>query len=218
MHCLPAIHVVARSEKALRNAIRASLHSLARIRCWGTTPHRRSIGATDLILLDLCDLPADVHPAAVGSLLESANLWLVAGGMPIEPEWLEIAQRPGVTVQICAVEERAHDFRPVITRLLAYLRGPSGMELAEMIVSAEPWLRPLQLLVRAACLNPWIVRRPRDLAMSSGHSMSQVKREVWRRWIRTSGALHRHVASGRIRTVDHGITAPLGRGDATGRH
>ncbi|HEY3221441.1 MAG TPA: hypothetical protein VGJ80_11965 [Gemmatimonadales bacterium] len=64
-----------------------------------------------------------------------------------------------------------------MTEMLRLVQGPSASRVADLVLSAEPALRSVQCLVEAVCLDPWSIRRPRDLAVRTRMSLAALRRQ-----------------------------------------
>jgi hypothetical protein len=145
------------------------------IRHWQTIPPRYAVGPGDLVVLDLADSPEPADPERLRVLIGHTHLYVVVGSNPIQPVWLALlasgAQaRIPITIVECGPQERSGRYRVLVSRLLGRLRGPSGDELAQLVLQGERFFAPAEALVRMICRDPWGVRRPRDLAAAAGMS------------------------------------------------
>ena len=134
-----------------------------------TAPRAQEVRPWDVIVVDLTNPHAAVDPRRLQPLLGCARLCLVPGNAPINPQWLDLASRPGVQVLTTTWRDE----------LLRLIQGPGGDRIAELVLAAEPALEPLKLLVEAVCRDPWAIRRPRDLAVRSRMTLGAVRRQCF---------------------------------------
>jgi hypothetical protein len=175
MHHFATVHVLATAGSAAVALCRA-LKSKVDARHWAAAPPVHEVRPGDLVVVDLSDPHPPVEPRALQPLLGRAALCLIPGNAPISPHWLDLAARPDVHVLgVSPGEGQTGDTR--VTDLLRLVQGPSGNRVADLVLSAEPTLRAVQSLVEAVCLDPWSIRRPRDLAMRTRTSLAAVRRQ-----------------------------------------
>lgn len=173
------IHVISATRTGPAFAIDSLLGPRARVVRHSTWPAQGAFGGTDLVVLDLDDLPA----VPVTFPLTTVQLWprkvsvyLVAGEKAVAPGWLGIALQSGVQLINCSREERSKGFKPLVTRLVGHLDGPSAVDLTASILRHEPRLASAEVMILSICASPWQVRRPVDLARATGWSVLLVKR------------------------------------------
>src|SRR5216110_1590864 len=97
-----------------------------------------SLGATDVLVIDLDDLASAADPSELSWALARLDVWLVSGERPVTPGWLVVARDPRVELMHCDAMERAAGFRPLTTRLLWRLGGPRGEDIATLVLKREP--------------------------------------------------------------------------------
>jgi hypothetical protein len=131
------------------------------------------VRAGDIVIIDLTDPHQSLEPLRVHHLLGRATLCLLPGEAPINPQWLDLAAQPDVHV-LAPTSRKTGD---TVTEVFRLLKGPSGSKVAELVLRAEPALRPVQDLVEAVCLDPWSVRRPRDLAVRCRKTLATIRRQ-----------------------------------------
>src|SRR5205823_9594914 len=117
---------------------------------------------------DLDDLPPSLAPHELVHVLTRQHIWLVAGERPVPPRWFEVARSERLELVRCDRIDRVNGFRQIITALRSRLAGPTGAEIATLVLSREPHLAEVKVLVSAVCQRPWAVRRPRHLAAALG--------------------------------------------------
>jgi hypothetical protein len=69
-------------------------------------------------------------------------------------------------------------FDAVATALLRRIVGPTGPEIAALVLAREPGLADVAPLVRVVCERAWEVRHPRQLAAALGTRLTTVKRTL----------------------------------------
>ena len=147
-------------------------------RHWDAIPPRAMVGPDDVLVIDLTETGEHPDPSALRSLPERLGLYVVIGDKLIDPAWLiEIVQRrtPTVTVLERSARGRSKGFRPLLSRLMAKLAGPSVASLARLVLDRERLLEPVSSLVVAICTDPWVVRRPKDLGVAAGITLSRLR-------------------------------------------
>src|SRR5713226_6968236 len=92
MNSSVSVHVIASSSTGLVLALDMRLGDLARVRHHVELPCRPMLGATDLLVIDLDNLPASLDPSALIPLLSRIRLWLVSGERPVAARWLDVAR------------------------------------------------------------------------------------------------------------------------------
>ena len=171
----PIIHVLA--DAGLSLALRQSLRGTASVAAWNDVPRLVTVSPGDLVVVDLDHVPT-LALGALEPVARRATLLLVPGQKPIPPCWLEFATRQGVKV-IASSSHAPRDHTPLLVEVLSRLRGPSGDQLARLVVEAEPMFKGLAHLVEAICTQPWRIRHPRDLASMTDVPLQQIRRSCW---------------------------------------
>jgi hypothetical protein len=136
-------------------------------------PGAKAVRSTDILVIDLDDAPESPDAATLLPLLTRLEVWLVAGARAVSPGWLEAVRWPGV--KLTHGEE---GFDAVATALLRRIVGPSGSEIAALVLAREPGLADVASLVRAVCERAWEVRHPRQLAAALGTRLTTLKRTL----------------------------------------
>src|SRR5437667_4215101 len=173
MHLIATVHVLGPTDSAGATLCRA-LKPNVDARLWTAAPPLHEVRPGDLIVVDLSDRSPGVEPRRLAPLIGRATLCLVPGNAPISPDWLDLASRPGV--HVLSASARQPGVVPV-AELRRLVLGPSGSRVADLVLSAEPTLRFVHPLVEALCLDPWSIRRPRDLALRSRMTLDAVRRQ-----------------------------------------
>jgi len=168
----PVVHLIGTSESALGALIEAAVGRNVRVRHLAAAADGRTVGPNGLVVVDLTEREP-VDPEAVGLLVASADVWLVAGQRPVSARWLTLAHDPRVRVT-CPSAARASGLREVARSIGRYICGPSGADVARLVVDHAPLFKPVGSLVTAVCEHPWIVRLPRDLAAQVGVSRGRL--------------------------------------------
>lgn len=139
-------------------------------RQWAGAPRPHEVRPGDVVVVDLTNSLATIEPRGLQPLVGCATLCLLPGNAPINPHWLDFASQPGVQVLTTS-------WRDALLRLI---QGPGGDRIAELVLDAEPALDPLKPLVAAVCRDPWLIRRPRDLAVRSRMTLGALRRQCAR--------------------------------------
>lgn len=164
------LHILGQDDRLIA-MLRESLRSAIQIRHWVAIPPVHEVHVGDTFVIDLTNHQPPVETRSLDALLRRATLCLLPGDSPISAQWLDFASQPDVHVLAGRTgEERG-------TRLLSFLQGPSGTYIADLVLSAEPALESLRPLVEAVCIDPWLIRRPRQLAVRCRMSLGAVKRQ-----------------------------------------
>lgn len=174
------IHIVSRERNGLYRALARDLAGLMHLRLWDSAPAPDRVDATDLILVDLVDLPSPISTDGFLPLLDHATLWLVTGESSVDPAWVDLASRSATRVVACGAADREAGFLPVVTMLQNEFARQTGRRLARLVLEHEPVFRSVEPLVELVCQHPWRVRRPKDLAMLTGQRIEQLKQAVGR--------------------------------------
>lgn len=151
----------------LCGVLRPTVH----VRDWAAAPPAHEVRTGDVVVVDLTYPQPPVEVRSLLALLGRATLCLVPSDSPISPNWLDIASQPGVHV----LRGRTGD--ETVTQVLRMVQGPSGGRIADLVLSAEPLLCSVKSLVEAVCVDPWSIRRPRDLALRCRMSLAALKRQ-----------------------------------------
>jgi hypothetical protein len=169
------VHVIVQARGGLLRALTRALQGLVQVRHWRAMPNAERVAATDVLVVDLADLPEGVTAADLAPMLERATCWLVPGAKPVETSWLAMSGQPAVRVAPCDTAARAKGFEPVVGALHEQFTRQTGRLLAKLVLEHEPVFRPAEQLVELVCHHPWRVRRPKDLALLTGQRLSRLK-------------------------------------------
>lgn len=170
------VHLISRYPALLQRALEEGLGYRPEVRAWGTTPPRSTVRCSDIVIVDLEDLPQGVNPTALRHLVPPRRLCLILGDRPIPAVWVALVALDNVSVVSCPGARRTGGFTPVVSALADLLGRPTGGQIADMVITTEPSLAPADALVRAICCDPWDVRRPRDLAVKVGWTRGALRR------------------------------------------
>jgi len=177
MDLAPRVCVLARGRGGLHAALSVALAQSAHVRPWGAVPPLREVRAGDVLVVDLSDPPSCADPSTLEACLaRGAGLCLVLGDSLVAPAWVEIARLPGVRILRCSFSHGHLGYGAVVAEVLERVRGPTGERIATLVLQSEPALGPVEYLVRAICLEPWCIRRPRDLARRCAISLAELRR------------------------------------------
>ncbi len=174
----PAVHLLARKGSPLIAQLSLSLRGFVKVRWSERVPAVDRLGAGDIFLVDLAELPPHLTPDDVAPVLEHGALWLVPGGEAVHPYWLELASRAGTRVVPCDAEARAQGVPHLVDALQDTLGRQSGRQIARLVLEQEPVFQPVAPLVELVCQHPWRIRRPRDLAQHTGIRLGALKRQL----------------------------------------
>jgi len=174
----PAVHLFARKGSPLIAQLSQSLRGFVQVRWSERVPAVDRLETGDIFVVDLAELPPRLTPDDVASVLEHGALWLVPGGEPVQPYWLELASRSGTRVVPCDAEARARGVPHLVDALQDTLGRQSGRQLSRLVMDQEPVFRPVEPLVELICQHPWRIRRPRDLALHTGMRIGPLKRQL----------------------------------------
>jgi AraC-like DNA-binding protein len=181
MDRLPNLHVIAGSRTGLSSVLNVALAQFTHLRFWRAAPPPDEVQSSDLIVVDLSDPPRWAEPNALGVLVnKGATLCLVLGDALVPPSWVELARRPEVRVLRCGIGHGRLGYGAIVMEVLERVRGPAGERIAALVLETEPELRAVESLVQAVCLEPWRIRRPRDLAKACAMSLAELKRHCVR--------------------------------------
>jgi len=172
---LPRVHVITPPLGALVTALGETVRRIVTLVPCERTPHPSSISTHDLVIVDLTVSHNPPPPRTVTSLLDHVEVWLVVGGMPVDPGWVDRARHPRVRVISINTVIGDQAYKALITALLERYAGPLYEIDAERLLELEPALRPVAPYVRLVCGHPWLVRRPRDLADLAHCSLRTLK-------------------------------------------
>jgi hypothetical protein len=164
---LRTVRVVATGQPGLCEAVKEGLPSTIRILqvpTWMTNYCEDG----DHCVLDLLRIAGPLDdPAAALRATRSATLWLLIGDFTVRSEWLRIPRQAQVRLLSCNRRERATGFPTLLSRLNAELAVPTGEQVYRLVMRSAPFLSTVSSLLLALYLNPWGIRRPRDLAHST---------------------------------------------------
>jgi transcriptional regulator GlxA family with amidase domain len=101
---------------------------------------------------------------------------LVLGDNLIDPSWVELACLPQVRVLKCREDHGQICYDAIVAEVLERILGPTAESIATLVLRTEPTLDPVGALVQAVCIEPWRIRRPRDLAKRCAISLAELRR------------------------------------------
>lgn len=130
----------------------------------------------DVVLVDLPELPEGFDGLALEPILRAHQIWLVTDERPVWGGWLELSR----SVARVIYSNRNHPdqlYRRIVGDLLLYLAAWEPTSLAACAVQLDPRLRRAVGLVTKLLEHPWEIRRPNQLAESSGMSMRRLKKQ-----------------------------------------
>ena len=184
MSSTPTVHVVASARTSLLTGLEERLGSHARVQHHVALPGAKAVHSTDILVIDLDDAPDSPDAPNLLPLLTRLEVWLVAGERAVSPGWLDAVRWPGVKLTHCDTTERAAGFDTVASALLRRIEGPTGPEIAALVLAREPGLAGegggIAPMVRVVCERSWEVRHPKQLAAALGMRLTAVKRELSR--------------------------------------
>jgi hypothetical protein len=169
------VHVVASARTSLLTGLEERLEGHAHVQHHVELPGAKTVRSTDILVIDLDDTPESPDAATLLPLLTRLEVWLIAGQRAVSPGWLEAVRWPGVKL---THSDAAGGFDAVATALLRRIVGPSGPEIAALVLAREPGLAEVAPLVRAVCERAWEVRHPKQLAAALGTRLTTVKRTL----------------------------------------
>lgn len=182
MDRLPNLHVIAGHRAGLSSVLNVALAQFTHLRFWSAAPPPDEVHSGDLIVVDLSDPPRWAEPDALEVLVnKGATLCLVLGDTLVAPSWVELARRPEVRVLRCGIGHGRLGYGAIVMDVLERVRATAGERMAALVLEAEPELRALASLVQAVCLEPWRIRRPRDLAQCCILSPAELRRRCAQR-------------------------------------
>src|SRR2546425_9974791 len=102
----PAVHLLARKGSPLIAQLSVSLRGFVTVRWSERVPAVDRLGAGDIFLVDLAELPPHMTPDDVAPVLEHGALWLGPGGEAGHPFWLGLAAPGGAEGVQCGPRGR----------------------------------------------------------------------------------------------------------------
>ena len=173
MSSAPTVHVVASARTSLLAGLEQRLEGHAHVQQHAGFPSPKAVRSTDILVIDLDDAAESPDAATLLPLLTRLEVWLVAGERAVSPGWLDAVRWPGVKL---THGEGGVD--GVATALLRRIAGPSGTEIAALVLAREPGLVEVAPMVRVLCERAWEVRHPRQLAAALATRLTTVKRTL----------------------------------------
>jgi hypothetical protein len=173
MSSTPTVHVVASARTSLLTGLEERLERHARVQHHAGLPSPKAVHSADILVIDLDDAPESPDAPNLLPLLTRLEVWLVAGERTVSPSWLDVVRWPGVKL---THSEGGVD--AVAAALLRRLVGPSGPEIAALVLAREPGLAEVAPLVRAVCERAWELRHPKQLAAALGTRLPAIKRTL----------------------------------------
>lgn len=176
MSSTPTVHVVASARTSLLTGLEERLGKQARVQHHTTLPGAKAVHSTDILVIDLDEAPEFPDAANLLPLLTRLEVWLVAGERGVAG-WEDAMRWPGVKVTHCDAMERAAGYDTVASSLLRRIVGPTGQEIADLVLASEPGLTGANVaaLVREVCERSWELRHPKQLASALGLRLPAVK-------------------------------------------
>jgi hypothetical protein len=174
------VHVVAPTRSGLFSALHAGLADLAEVRYWGQVPRRSGVAVTDILVMDMDEGNGMFSPSRVELLLKKVSLWVIVGDRPLDPEWRAIASRVHAQIIHCDAKARSEGFAFVVMALQHKLQGPTGGQLAHLVLEREPFLKSAEGLVEILFEHPLEIQKPRDLARFAGTTPAKLNELFWR--------------------------------------
>jgi hypothetical protein len=179
MGSTPTVHVVASARTSLLVGLEERLARHARIEHHTTLPGAKAVHSTDILVIDLDDAAESPDAHNLLPLLTRLDVWLMAGERGVGAGWQDAVRWPGVKVVHCDAAERASGFDTVASALLRRIVGPSGSEIAALVLASEPGLTgDIAAMVRVVCERSWELRHPKQLAAALGMRLPAVKRTL----------------------------------------
>jgi hypothetical protein len=176
MGSTPTVHVVASARTSLVAGLEERLGRHARVQHHTDLPGAKALHATDILVVDLDDAPESPDAHNLLPLLTRLEVWLVAGERGVSPSWQDAVRWPGVQLTHCDTAERASGFDTVASALLRRIVGPSGSEIAALVLASESGLTgDIAAMVRVVCERSWELRHPKQLAAALGMRLPAVK-------------------------------------------
>lgn len=187
---LPSVLVVAARGRHLASSLQALLKNKACLR-WGSDLPPRLAPGIDGVVVDLREEDDPRWARVIPGLSCITDVWLVSGLRAVSPAYLAAAQCARVRVIQAPPREPGVLETLVASALLRWLEGPGPPEISQAIIQRESFLRPVAALVTRICEDPWGVRLPRDLAVTT---------------MNTLGALRTQSRAVGFRRIEHFIT------------
>jgi hypothetical protein len=178
MSFAPTVHVVASARTSLLAGLEQRLGRHARVQHHAGLPSAKAVHSADIVVIDLDDGPDSPDARVLLPLLTRLEVWLVAGERSVSPSWLDAVRWPGVQLIHCDGAERASGFDGVAAALQRRIEGPTGPEIAALVLAREPGLAEVAPLVRVVCERAWEIRHPRQLAAALGTRLPALKRSL----------------------------------------
>jgi hypothetical protein len=178
MSSTPTVHVVASARTSLLVGLEERLGLHARVQHHTTLPSAKTVHSTDILVIDLDDSAESPDAHNLLPLLTRLDVWLVAGERGVGAGWLDAVNWPGVKLTHCDAAERTSGFDTVASALLRRIVGPTGPEIAALVLTREPGLAGEQIapMVRVVCERSWELRHPKQLAGAMSVRLPAVKR------------------------------------------
>ncbi len=178
MSSTPTVHVVASARTSLLAGLEERLARHARVQHHTTLPSAKTVHSTDILVIDLDNAPESPDAHNLLPLLTRLDVWLVAGERGVGSGWVDAVNWPGVKLTHCDAAERESGFDTVASALLRRIVGPTGPEIAALVLAREPGLAGEQIapMVRVVCERSWELRHPKQLAAAMGQRLLAVKR------------------------------------------
>ena len=179
MSSTPTVHVVASAHTSLLAGLEGRLGRHARLQHHVALPGPKAVHSTDILVIDLDDAPESPDAHTLLPLLTRLEVWLVAGERGVSPSWQDAVRWPGVKLTRCDTAERASGFDTVASALLRRIVGPSGSEIAALVLASESGLTgDIAAMVRVVCERSWELRHPKQLAAALGMRLPAVKHSL----------------------------------------
>ena len=180
MRSTPTVHVVASARTSLLAGLEERLGRHARVQHHAALPAAKAVHATDLLVIDLDDAADSPDASNLLPLLTRLEVWLVAGERGVSGSWQDAVRWPGVKLTHCDPAERASGCDTVASALLRRIVGPSGVEIAALVLAREPGLTGEEVapMVRVVCERSWELRHPKQLAAALGTRLPTLKRAL----------------------------------------
>ena len=177
MSSTPTVHVVASARTGLLAGLEERLGRHARVQHHTELPGAKAVHSMDILVIDLDDAAESPDAHTLLPLLTRLEVWLMAGERALSPSWQDAVRWPGVRLVRCDNVERAAGFDTVAAALLRRIVGPTGTEIASLVLAREPGLTGGNVapLVRVVCERAWEVRHPKQLAAALGLRLAAVK-------------------------------------------
>jgi hypothetical protein len=141
-------------------------------------PPASGLRTGDFLVIDLLDGGHSVQASAVAGLLSRAHALLVTGTSPVAPEWLEFSGQQPIRVVRCPSCSSSERFVKLVTAIEVETSGPTGAEIAAIVLERELRFAAVAEVVRTICEHPWEARHPGDLAVLAGMRLPALKDSV----------------------------------------